>query len=63
MQLNCLSCGHRLDMRDSYDDYQGPVRCFICGALMTIRSEDGQMKWAELEQPADSKESHVGGAK
>jgi hypothetical protein len=50
-------------MRDSYDDYQGPVRCFICGALMTIRSEDGQMKWAELEQPADSKESHVGGAK
>ncbi|MFW6114258.1 MAG: hypothetical protein ACOC7K_00790 [bacterium] len=48
MKLNCLSCGHTLDMRDSYDDYEGQVKCFICGGLMAIRTEDGQIKRVEL---------------
>jgi DNA-directed RNA polymerase subunit N (RpoN/RPB10) len=48
MKVNCLSCGHVLDLRDSYEDYDGQVRCWVCGALLAIRSETGQVKWAEL---------------
>lgn len=48
MNLNCLSCGHWLDLRDAYDDYAGPVRCFICGSLLNIRTEEGHVKSVEL---------------
>jgi transcription elongation factor Elf1 len=44
MRINCLSCGHKLDMGDDYDDYEGLVKCFICGALLKIRAEEGRLK-------------------
>ena len=44
MKLNCLSCGHTLDLHDAYDDYQGQVKCFICGALLDVLTHDGQVK-------------------
>jgi len=48
MKVNCLSCGHSVDLRDAYDDYDGQVKCFACGALLAIRTRDGQVKWVEL---------------
>ena len=48
MNVNCLSCGHALDLHDSYDDYQGKIRCVICGALLAIHSEEGQLKAVDL---------------
>ena len=48
MKVNCLSCGHALDLRDAYDDYDGQVKCFACGALLAVRTRDGQVKWVEL---------------
>ena len=50
MNVNCLSCGHSLDLREAYDDYQGQIRCFICGSLLTIHAEDGRVKSVELTQ-------------
>jgi len=44
MNVNCLSCGHSLDLRSAYDDYEGPIRCFICGSLLTIHTEEGRVK-------------------
>jgi hypothetical protein len=48
MKLNCLSCGHIVDLRDGYNDYDGQIRCFACRALLAIRTQDGQVKWVEL---------------
>lgn len=48
MKLNCLSCGHSVDLRDAYDDYEGSVKCCICGAVLRIRTEDGQVKGVDL---------------
>jgi hypothetical protein len=48
MNVNCVSCGHSLDLRDAYDDYEGQVRCFICGSLLKLRSADGHVKSVEL---------------
>ncbi|MGD0899347.1 MAG: hypothetical protein ABR915_16035 [Thermoguttaceae bacterium] len=44
MKLNCVSCGHSLDLGDAYDDYEGQVRCFICGSLLAIRTAEGHVK-------------------
>ena len=48
MKLNCVSCGHTVDLHNDYDDYDGQVKCFTCGGLMAIRTQDGQIKWVEL---------------
>ncbi len=50
MNVNCLSCGHSLDLRDAYDNYEGQVRCYICGGLLTLHSEDGEVKSASMSQ-------------
>jgi hypothetical protein len=50
MKLNCLSCGHSLDLHRDYDDYEGLVKCFVCGALLTIRTEDGHVKRVTFTQ-------------
>jgi len=44
MRVNCLSCGHKLDLDDAYDDYAGQVKCLVCGAILEIRTEEGNVK-------------------
>lgn len=44
MKINCLHCGHKQDLGDAYDDYEGLIRCPTCAGLLDIRSVDGQMK-------------------
>jgi len=44
MKINCLSCGHKVDLADAYDDFEGEVKCFACGALLEIKTEEGKLK-------------------
>ena len=44
MKINCLCCGHKVDLDDAYDDYEGPVKCFVCSAILEIRTEKGTIK-------------------
>jgi len=61
MKLNCLSCGHCLDLHDDYDDYEGMVKCYVCGTLLMLRTECGNIKrvtfatLAPQEEESDSR--------
>jgi hypothetical protein len=44
MRINCLCCGHKVDLDDAYDDYEGPVKCFACSAILEIRTAQGTIK-------------------
>lgn len=59
MKVNCLCCGHTVDLRDAYDDYEGLVKCFACGGLLTIRTREGQIKWVEPSGNAENMHSTV----
>ena len=48
MEINCLSCGHSVDIGDAYDDFEGEVKCFVCDGILHIRTEQGQIKSVEL---------------
>ena len=48
MRVNCLSCGHKVDLDRAYDDYEGQVKCFVCGAILEIKTEDGELKSVEF---------------
>ena len=44
MRINCLSCGHKVDLGDAYDDYAGRVKCMVCGVILEIKTEEGNVK-------------------
>jgi hypothetical protein len=54
MKINCLSCGHKLDLDDAYDDFEGQVKCFVCDALLDVELSEGSVrsvKVSELGRP------------
>ena len=44
MKINCLSCGHSVDLDETYGDYEGQVKCYTCSALLDIKLEDCLIK-------------------
>jgi DNA-directed RNA polymerase subunit N (RpoN/RPB10) len=50
MKVNCLFCGHKVELDDAYDDYEGPIRCFVCGTQLEIRTEEGNIRSVKLAQ-------------
>jgi uncharacterized Zn finger protein len=48
MKINCLSCGHKVELDDVYDDYEGLIKCCACGALLEIKTEEGRLRSVHL---------------
>ena len=44
MEVNCLGCGFKVDLTDTYDDYVGQIKCFACGATMEIATQAGEIR-------------------
>jgi hypothetical protein len=53
MRLNCLSCGHKVELDDAYDDFEGPVKC-LCGTMLEIRTEEGKLKAIKMAEAPGS---------
>ncbi len=44
MKINCVSCGFNVNLTDAYDDYEGQVKCFTCGATLEIKIQEGNVR-------------------
>jgi DNA-directed RNA polymerase subunit N (RpoN/RPB10) len=44
MKINCLSCGFKVDLGDAYDDYEGQIKCYSCGATLEIKTQEGNVR-------------------
>ena len=44
MNINCLGCGFKVDLAEEYDNYEGQIKCFACGALMEISIQGGSIR-------------------
>ena len=44
MKINCILCGHSFDLTDTYDDYEGEVKCWICGGALDIKIHESKLK-------------------
>jgi hypothetical protein len=60
MKINCLSCGFKVDLDDTYEDFEGPIKC-ICGALLEVRIEEGMLKGIKLSPPLHAKSRRMEG--
>jgi len=52
-QENGSSAGRQIksvdkDLGNAYDDYEGQVKCFTCGALLEIKTDQGAIKAVQL---------------
>ena len=54
MKINCLSCGHKVELDDAYDDYEGQVKCFACNALLEIKLDQGNIKKVQVVESEKS---------
>lgn len=48
MKINCVSCGHSMALDDAYDDFEGMVKCYVCGGLLEVKTEEGKIKSVSL---------------
>lgn len=48
MEINCLSCGHKIDIGDAYDDYDGQIKCWVCGVSLEIKTVEGNLRSVKL---------------
>jgi len=44
MKINCLSCGHKIEIDAAYDNYEGEIKCYACGGLLEIKTDSGSVK-------------------
>jgi len=51
MKINCISCGHNVNLDDMYEDYAGQIKCFACAAILEIKLEAGKPKSIKLARP------------
>jgi hypothetical protein len=52
MRIQCMYCGHSIELSPAYEEYKGPLRCVVCKNLMMVRIEDGQLRSMEVEPKA-----------
>lgn len=49
MKINCVSCGHNIELDDAYaDHYEGEIKCFGCDARLEIRTEQSSVRFVHL---------------
>ena len=62
MKINCLSCGHSVELDDAYDDFEGQVKCFACGALLDVTLSEGCVKSVKVSEPGreEQRSAHEG---
>jgi hypothetical protein len=52
MKVNCLSCGHNIDLDGAYEEhYEGAIKCFGCDAILEIKTEEGSVRAVHLMLP------------
>ncbi len=44
MKINCIVCGRTFELDDTYDDYEGDVKCWVCGGILNIKLQEGKLK-------------------
>jgi ribosomal protein S27E len=42
MKVNCTHCGHEINLdHEVFENYNGPVKCFACSAMLEIGTDSG----------------------
>ena len=60
MKVNCLSCGHNVDLDGAYEEhYEGAIKCYGCDATLEIKTEAGSVRAVHLSLPSGLLEREI----
>lgn len=49
LKLNCISCGHSVALDENvYVDYEGQIKCNACSAILSVKIEDGKLRFMDF---------------
>ena len=48
IKVNCLACGHPMELSDAYENYEGEVRCWGCRAMIEVTLHEGSLQKMRL---------------
>ena len=49
LKLNCINCGHSISLDESvYVDYEGQIKCNACSAILSVKIEDGKLRFMDF---------------
>ncbi len=48
MKLNCLGCGHSINLSEEYEDYSGNIRCSSCSAILKVKLYSAKLSTIEF---------------
>lgn len=51
MKIICIHCGHAIDLGESYEAFDGLVRCYVCRGLMELKTDKGMVRAVRLIPP------------
>ncbi len=64
MKINCLSCGHNIDLDEAYsENYEGRIKCFACSATLELRTEQSAIRFvrfASMLAPGEHRDQALG---
>jgi len=48
IKVNCLACGHPMELGDAYEDYEGEIRCWGCRGVLEVTLHEGKLQSMRL---------------
>ena len=48
IKVNCLSCGFPIQLEDTYEDYEGEVKCWGCQGMNEVVIHEGKVQHMKL---------------
>jgi DNA-directed RNA polymerase subunit N (RpoN/RPB10) len=49
VKIRCASCDSEINLDHRvFEDYAGPVKCFCCGMMMTVKTDQGILRSLDL---------------
>jgi DNA-directed RNA polymerase subunit RPC12/RpoP len=51
MKINCLECGFNFEIDEAYEDYEGEIKCYVCGHRLLIKTVEGYIKCVKSAIP------------
>lgn len=63
IKLNCLSCGHPMEIGDAYEDYEGEIRCWGCSTTLEVALREGKLRSMKMSNSSPASRPDAGTAR
>ncbi len=49
-KIKCIACGHNIELDEAYSEFEGAVKCWVCGTMLSIKAEEVLLKNVRIDK-------------